>query len=271
MDGARLEEMATGDISRLPMGDRSGRKPSAAAKLFRILSSFLTDCDARGLTTITLPKPRTVVKAVKPKTRYPDDERLVEIWTATEKLAPRSRALARTIFLTAQRKSTVQGMEWHELDLKATRWMIPAARMKAARPHEVRLSPFALAALHELRKGCRGRYVFGDGDRPPNRLKRILETISSAAPGDPWSWHDWRRSFLTWAVKPIHKRGGGFSREHAKIALAHRVKSDLDLAYDQHEYRDEAARVMLAWQSHIERLVTGGGGNVVELRRGGLT
>jgi hypothetical protein len=37
------------------------RLPSSATKLFRILSSFLADCDARDITSIRLPKPRAVV------------------------------------------------------------------------------------------------------------------------------------------------------------------------------------------------------------------
>jgi integrase len=260
----QLGEMPLAELSRKVLVERleevSARKPSAAAKLFRILGSFLTDCDGRGLLTVTLPKPRVVVSAVKPRSRYPDDARLVEIWQAMEKLSPRSRVLARTIILTAQRKSTVERMEWGELDLETALWTIPGGRMKAGRDHEVRLSRFAANALTGLRKGSGGCYVFSDTAEPPDRLNRILKSLHGWA-GDGWSWHDWRRALLTWAVR------NGHPREHAKIALAHLVKSDLDRAYDQYDYSAEAARVMLAWQSHVERLVGGSAGNVVRMQR----
>jgi integrase len=264
-----LADLPLADLSRKILIERieaaSARKASVGSKLFRILSSFLSDCDGRGLTSgLTLPKPRVVVTAPEPRSRFPDAEKLVEIWTATERLAPRSRALARMIILTAQRRSTVERMEWSELDLEAGRWTIPGRRMKAGRPHEVRLMPFAAEALHELRRGSGSRYVFSDSGEPPDRLNRILKSLHTWA-GAGWSWHDFRRSFLTWAVR------NGHPREHAKIALAHLVKSDLDRAYAQHGSEEEAAKVMLAWQSHIERLVNGGGGNVVPMKRSSAT
>ena len=53
---------------------------------------------------------------------------------------------------------------------------------------------------------------------------------------------------MTWAVSRGH------AREFAKIALSHTVKDRLDQAYDQHNYRAEAARVMLGWQKYVAQL-----------------
>jgi integrase len=127
--------------------------------------------------------------------------------------------------------------------------------MKSGRPHQVALSPFAAWPLavqkaHDVKDGKRGRFVFSDTDQAPDRLNRILRTLRQATCNNDWSWHDLRRAFLTWAVR------NGHPREHAQIALGHMTKDTLARSYDQHAYHEEAAAVMLAWQQHIESLVT---------------
>ena len=61
-----------------------------------------------------------------------------------------SRALEFTI-LTAARTGETIGARWSEIDLKANRWTIPAARMKAAREHIVPLSPPAAEILQAVK------------------------------------------------------------------------------------------------------------------------
>lgn len=141
-------------------------------------------------------------------------------------------------------------MEWRELDLAQGKWTIPAAKMKAGRPHEVALSPFAVQILKAVIGRPGHSYVFSGTPKAPSRLNRISRTLKKAV-GDGWSWHDFRRAFMTWAVSHGHPR------EYAKAALAHSIKDRLDQAYDQHHYRPERARVMLGWQRHTEALVAG--------------
>jgi integrase len=238
------------------------RSEAAAAGLFRVVGSFIRHCDDRGLLVgITLPNAKSVSKPLKPRTRMPDDGRIFEIWHAAERLRPRSRALARTIILTAQRRRTVEGTDWGELDLEGGSWIIPGSRMKNGEPHQVALGPLAVAELQALRRVPGRPYVFSDTNAPPCRLNRILKTMQSSA-GDGWSWHDFRRAFMTWAVSHGHPR------EYAKIALGHLVKDRLDQAYDQHSYAPEAGRVMLAWQGHVGRLITGRSvDNVIAMKR----
>jgi integrase len=227
------------------------RSKSAAAGLFRIIGSFVRHCDDMGLIEgVTLPKAKSVAPTLKPRSRMPDDEGVVRIWRATNRLRPHSRALARFIILTAQRRRTVEGMQWSEIDLASDRWVIPGSRMKNGEDHEVALSPFAVAELKALSHRPRRSFVFSDSAKPPQRLNRILKTLQAEA-GAGWSWHDFRRVFMTWAVSHGHPR------EFAKIALSHLVKDRLDQAYDQHNYRPEAARVMLGWQNHVMVLVSG--------------
>jgi integrase len=149
-------------------------------------------------------------------------------------------------------------MEWRELDLDAGVWRIPAGKMKAARKHQIALSALAVEQLKGL--PVKGPFVFSDTKAAPVRLNRISRTLKQVV-GDGWSWHDFRRAFMSWAV------ANGHPREYAKAALAHQIKSKLDQSYDQHDYAPEAARVMLAWQRHVEQLIKDGGpGKIVSLR-----
>jgi integrase len=130
--------------------------------------------------------------------------------------------------------------------------------MKNGDDHEVTLSPFAVAELTDPVRRPRSTFVFSNSGRPPQRLNRILKTMQAEA-GGGWSWHDFRRAFMTWAVSHGHPR------EFAKIALSHQVKDRLDQAYDQHNYRPEVARVMLGWQNHVMELVREQTKNVVPI------
>ena len=70
--------------------------------------------------------------------------------------------------LTAARSGEVRGATWSEIDLKATLWTIPDARMKSGREHRVPLSRPAITLLRSLpgidcprpmcSRGCGGRF-----------------------------------------------------------------------------------------------------------------
>jgi integrase len=249
-----IGEMPLGELTRQVLMTRvavvAKRSSSMAAASFRVLGSFVRYCEAMGLTEgLTLPAAKAVASPPRPRTRRPDNDRLVAIWRACEALTPRSAALARLIILTAQRRRSVELLEWHELHFESGRWRIPVSKMKAGRPHEVALSAFAVQQLQGLPKN--GPFVFSDTKVTPDRLNRILKTLQAEV-GNGWSWHDFRRAFMTWAV------ANGHPREYAKAALAHQIKDRLDQAYDQHDYAPEAAGVMLGWQRHVEQLVTRG-------------
>jgi integrase len=236
-----IGQLALADLNRLTLMAQVSRvkvrSKSTGAALFRQLSSFLGYLEDHGLTDgLTLPKGRKVAKAPEPRSRFPNDARLVEIWQATDRRLPHSCVMARMVILTAQRRRTVEGMQWNEIDFDEGRWSIPGERMKNGEPHEVALGRLAIAELSGLRR--LGPYVFTANKRPPSRLGSIALAMQAEV-GGGWSFHDFRRALMTWAVSHGHPR------EFAKIALGHTVKDRLDRAYDQHDYRPEAARIML--------------------------
>ena len=94
----------------------------------------------------------------KPRDRVlaPDELRL--IWRCTASEGSYNR-IVRTLLLTACRRQEIGGMRWGEIEGDVL--VVPAARMKRGRPHEVPLTPLALAQLPERRgDAC----VFSSGD-----------------------------------------------------------------------------------------------------------
>ena len=74
---------------------------------------------------------------------------------ATVRASPASVTIQRAfefLVLTAARSGEVRLATWDEMDLDASVWAIPAARMKAKRDHRVPLSGRALAILHDVQR-----------------------------------------------------------------------------------------------------------------------
>ena len=61
-----------------------------------------------------------------------------------------TRYAIRLLVLTAVRPGELRQAQWSEFDLDAAVWTIPAARMKARRPHIVPLPRQAVAILRQL-------------------------------------------------------------------------------------------------------------------------
>lgn len=62
--------------------------------------------------------------------------------------------------LTAARSGEVRGAVWPEIDLDAALWTVPAAKMKAARDHEVPLSERAVTILRATQQQSTSDLVF---------------------------------------------------------------------------------------------------------------
>ena len=77
--------------------------------------------------------------------------------------------------LTAGRQCETRGARWHEFNLEAGLWTIPAHRMKMRREHRVALNEPALAILREVAwlKGSEDDFVF-PGQKPGRPLGQLV-------------------------------------------------------------------------------------------------
>src|SRR5262249_45901080 len=119
-----------------------------------------------------------------------------------------ARALEFTI-LTAARTGEVIGARGPEIDLKAGTWTVPAARMKAGKPHTVPIPQRAVEILRGL------PHRAGDRVFPLSNMA-MLELLRGMRPGR--TTHGFRSTFKDWANDQT-----SFSNYVVEAALAHVV------------------------------------------------
>jgi integrase len=203
----------------------------------------------------------------------PDHLRL--IWNAAGRLGEPHGPFFRMLLLSGQRRGEVAKMTWDELDLDREQvWIIPADRMKAARPHEVPMSPAMVALLIELREHrSNGPYVFSVavGERPISsfikpkvRLDKLIAEARAAdglPPVASWTIHDIRRAVRTGlgAIPSI-------PHDIRELVIAH-VPPALVQTYDLHGYRDEKRQALTLWRDRLARIVEPATDNVLRIAR----
>jgi integrase len=178
---------------------------------------------------------------------------------ASPDLAARALEL---LILTAVRTNEAMGAEWAEIDFGKALWTIPAERMKGKKEHRVPLSAPALALLTRIRdaQGEPSRYVFPSprGKKPVSvracakllqRMKRTDLTV-----------HGFRSTFRDWAAERSN-----FPREVAEAALAHRLRNQVEAAYQRGDLLAKRAQLMEAWGRFCGR--SAGKGEVVPIRK----
>ena len=147
------------------------------------------------------------------------------------------------LVLTAARLNEVLGATWSEIDWESRTWEIPAARMKARRPHRVPLSDRALEILNEVWDGTDGRiFPSSRGGKIPHptfgRAMRDLE-IPATVHGFRSSFRDWtlEQTATPWAV--------------AESALAHTIGNATETAYARTDLFDKRRALMQAWSDFV--------------------
>lgn len=145
--------------------------------------------------------------------RVLSDDELRAVWLACEGMRPFG-LIVRLLVLTGQRRNEVANIDWSELDVKALLWRIPAARMKAGRPHVVPLSEAAMAILvmHTALAGRAFPSAAGGPFTAWSKSKAKLDRLSGVT---GWRIHDLRRTAASGMVRL------GAPRDVVAMVLAH--------------------------------------------------
>jgi integrase len=163
--------------------------------------------------------------------------------------------IVRLILLTGCRRQEVGSMRWREIE--GDLWIVPAARMKGGRPHEVPLSALAMAQLPP-RVGdgsvfSQGATGFDGWTAAKHRLDAAMAALRAPeAPAlSPWGLHDLRRTFSTM----MHDRG--LADPHIiEAVLAHRGgQSGVAGIYNRAAYREPKRAAMAAWATLVDEIV----------------
>jgi len=162
-----------------------------------------------------------------------------------------TRLALQLMALTFVRTSELICARWPEFDLKASRWDIPAERMKMKTPHTVALSTQAKAIVDRLKAISLDRdYVF-PGDLNPHKPmsnNTLLFALYRLGYRGRMTGHGFRGVASTL----LHEQG--WPHEHIEIQLAHQERDEVSSAYNHALYLEPRARMMQAWADHIDQL-----------------
>jgi integrase len=252
---ARLHREAVTDIDRAAvsrlhqlLGTEVGRVQ--ANRVLASLSAAWVWALRTGLVGGDNPVAHVPKFSEKPRERVLSTDELLLIWRCTAGQSRYDR-IVRTLLLTACRRQEIGGMHWSEIEGDVL--VVPAARMKRGRPHEVPLTPLALAQLPERDgDGC----VFSaseDGFKGWSGAKKALDRriADLAAPLPAWGLHDLRRTFSTMA----HERG--LAEPHIiEAVLAHEgAQSGVAGVYNRAAYREQKRAALNAWAELVAAIV----------------
>lgn len=141
------------------------------------------------------------------------------------------------LILTATRTAEVLGARWDEIN--GSTWIIPASRMKTGIEHRVAMSAPALKLLKLPRAG---ELVF-TGKRGQLGEMAMLNVLQRMRPGV--TVHGFRSAFRTWAAERT-----SYPRDIAERALAHKVGSKVEQAYERTDLLEKRARLMQDWAKY---------------------
>ena len=184
--------------------------PSAANHAFAALRTFFNWCVQRGLLQIN---PMTGLKrpAKTPsRERVLRAEELAAVWHAAGECAYPYGTIVRLLILTGQRRGEVANMAWHQIDLEAQTWLIPASLTKSNRAHLLPLSPGVMAVLGTIPR-LSANLLFPTAhrnDQPVGSFARFKTELNGRVGFSDWTLHDLRRTFSTnmakWQIAPPH-------------------------------------------------------------------
>jgi integrase len=172
-----------------------------------------------------------------------------------------TRLALQLMALTFVRTTELIGARWSEFDMKATRWDIPAERMKMKTPHIVPLSAQAKKIIEKLKEISFDRDLVFPGDVNPTKPmsnNTILFALYRLGYRGRMTGHGFRGVASTL----LHEQG--WPHEHIELQLAHQERDDTSAAYNHALYLTPRAEMMQAWADHLDQLRASETGRVGE-------
>jgi integrase len=162
------------------------------------------------------------------------------------------------------RPGELRTAEWTEIDLEASMWRIPAAKMKMKSDHLVPLSKQALEILISIKPLTgHGIYVFPGlrtNERPmsENTINSALRAMGYA--NDVHTAHGFRAMARTIMDEVLEQRVDLIEHQ-----LAHKVKDVNGSAYNRTAHLPARKEMMQVWADYLDKLRVGA--EVIQLRK----
>jgi integrase len=167
--------------------------------------------------------------------------------------------------LTAGRQGETRGARWHEFDLDAGVWKIPASRMKKRRAHRVLLNEPVLAILREVAwlKSSEDDFVFPGRKAGRPLGQHVMKTLMrSMGYSGVATAHGFRSTFKDWADEQTE-----FKTEAIELALAHAVGSKAEKAYRRGDLLEKRRLLSKAWGDFCLGATPSAASNLVSVPR----
>ena len=150
----------------------------------------------------------------------------------------------RFLILTAARSGEVREALWTEIDFENALWSLPAARMKASKPHRVPLCDEAVRLLEKRRQLCSGQYVF-EGQKPNRPISdmAMLSLMRKRFPELNAVPHGFRSTFRDWAENQ------SYPHRAVEYCLAHTVRNKTEAAYQRDDLLSIRRKIMTDYGS----------------------
>ena len=163
-------------------------------------------------------------------------------------------ALKLSAFLFA-RPNEIRRMEWVDLDLDASRWTVPAAKMKTRAAHIVPLPKQAVEILRDL-EPLTGRYSFVFAGVVNKKRPMSENTVNQAIRRLGYD-NTQMTAHGFWAMASTTLYEMGFPSDLVERQLAHVVGNDVRRAYDRSENLPERKAMMQKYADYLDSLRVG--------------
>jgi integrase len=153
----------------------------------------------------------------------------------------------------------IRSAEWHEFDLNAAEWRIPAEKMKKSRPHIVPLSTQALTIIEELYEITgHGRWLFPSQNNRRNSHEGACMSDGTVRGAlrrlgydkDEMSAH----GFRSMASTLLNERG--YNSDWIERQLAHVSGDKVRASYNYAQHLPERREMMQEWADYLTDLKT---------------
>jgi len=196
----------------------------------------------QGHLELLLPKRQRLQRGHHPALPFND---LPALWQRLTALDTIASAALQLLILTAAPSGEIRWATWDEFDFEKRLWVVPAARMKAAREHVVPLCDGSIEILKRMHEIRHSDFAF-PGSREDSPLSDM--TLSKVLHGltKGYTVHGFRSTFRDWCGEKTD-----YSREHAEACLAHTIGSAVERAYRRGNSLEPRRRIMSAWETFI--------------------
>lgn len=240
---------------------------NVAGKIRQWLSQIFRYGLAKGSVESNPATDLDVVAAIAPRTKNHPHVPLSEIPILLGKLDAAkcdvmTRIAVRLLLLTGVRPGELRHAPWSEIDLESATWTIPAARMKARRPHVVPLPHQAVASLLEL-KEITGSYPIAFPGRNNQERPQSENTVNKALHQIGYEGRQTGHGFRHLLSTELNSRG--YNRDWIERQLAHGDQDEIRDTYNHAHYLEQRRQMMQAWADSIDALCAGV--NVVNIKR----